>query len=309
MGCDMTNLSSGFPKKWDSNQPAQLQRLARKMKLRLSQIQICYFTNKQRHWSVCAKRQAAFVVRKPWRQVFSGRASTSLCNEKLIHHAIPHNLISIHQNVWKCKLIEYEWQCMNTPVGGNYKHTDSYQNIIFRSPKTMYLNTKTMIIECRHSIIDCKMLFFQSKIYFWLSEVQFCLNKFCVSNYPLLSVINMTYFEHVWPISAQNNLPDNVVFILVLAEPTFLYPSLNTMWILISWFLQKPADQNPHCFQTSCKSILLKFYLMDLSFVCVHNLHLSQQCFSHVRTFSCLLGWTRTKKRIKWLSQGHNTES
>ena len=32
MGPSRENLSSGFPKKWDSNQPAQLQRLARNMK-------------------------------------------------------------------------------------------------------------------------------------------------------------------------------------------------------------------------------------------------------------------------------------
>ena len=31
------NLSSGFPTKWNSNQPTQLQRLARKMKFRLWQ--------------------------------------------------------------------------------------------------------------------------------------------------------------------------------------------------------------------------------------------------------------------------------
>ena len=32
------NLSSGFPTKWDSNQPAQLQRLARKLKFCLQQV-------------------------------------------------------------------------------------------------------------------------------------------------------------------------------------------------------------------------------------------------------------------------------
>ena len=54
------NLSSGFPTKWDSNQPAQLKRLARKLKFRLYQARIWYFTisEKQGRWSDCAYAQA-----------------------------------------------------------------------------------------------------------------------------------------------------------------------------------------------------------------------------------------------------------
>ena len=41
------NLSSGLPTKWDSNQSAQLQKLARKLTFRLQQVYIWYFSNKQ----------------------------------------------------------------------------------------------------------------------------------------------------------------------------------------------------------------------------------------------------------------------
>ena len=41
------NLSSGFPTKWASNQPAQLQRLDRKLKFCSKQVQIWYFSKSE----------------------------------------------------------------------------------------------------------------------------------------------------------------------------------------------------------------------------------------------------------------------
>ena len=63
------NLSSGFPTRSYPKQPAQLQRLARTLKLHLSYVEIWYFpiSEKQRRWSDCADGQAlcTFVVPKP----------------------------------------------------------------------------------------------------------------------------------------------------------------------------------------------------------------------------------------------------
>ena len=54
------NLSSGFQTKWDLNQPAQLQRLARKLKFRLLQVWMWCFpkSEKRRRWSDCVDAQA-----------------------------------------------------------------------------------------------------------------------------------------------------------------------------------------------------------------------------------------------------------
>ena len=54
------NLSSGFPTKWDSNPPAQLQRLARKLKFRSLQLYTRQFPiiEWQRRWSDWADAQA-----------------------------------------------------------------------------------------------------------------------------------------------------------------------------------------------------------------------------------------------------------
>ena len=54
------NLSSGFQAKPVSNQPPQLQWLARKLKFHLYQVYIRYFpkSEKQRRWSVFADAQA-----------------------------------------------------------------------------------------------------------------------------------------------------------------------------------------------------------------------------------------------------------
>ena len=63
------NLSSGFLTKGDTNQPAQLQGLARKLKFHLQQVYIWYFqkaNNKGTDQSARMRRLVcAFVVRKP----------------------------------------------------------------------------------------------------------------------------------------------------------------------------------------------------------------------------------------------------
>ena len=67
------NLSSGFLTKWDSNQPALLQRLARKLKFRSKQVQIWYFPirEQQRCWSAGS---APLFFAHPGRQVSSVEA-------------------------------------------------------------------------------------------------------------------------------------------------------------------------------------------------------------------------------------------
>ena len=69
------NLSSRYSTKRDSNQSAQLQRLARKLKFRLWQAWIWYLSKseKQRRWSDCAYAQAGLRLccsQHPERQVF-----------------------------------------------------------------------------------------------------------------------------------------------------------------------------------------------------------------------------------------------
>ena len=54
------NLSSGFATKVDSNRPAQLQRLARGLKIWLYQVEVLYYpgSKQQNRWSDCADAQA-----------------------------------------------------------------------------------------------------------------------------------------------------------------------------------------------------------------------------------------------------------
>ena len=54
------NLSLGFSTRYDSNQPAHLQKLARILKCWIQQVQALYYlgSGQQRHWSDCADAQA-----------------------------------------------------------------------------------------------------------------------------------------------------------------------------------------------------------------------------------------------------------
>ena len=73
----------GFLTKWDSNQPAQLQRLARKSKLRLWQVWIWYFPKKWKTKALirlcgCAGWSTPLLFANLWRQVFSHRGPNIL---------------------------------------------------------------------------------------------------------------------------------------------------------------------------------------------------------------------------------------
>ena len=59
------NLSSGFPTRWDSNQPAQLQKLARGLKFRIQKLEVLYYqgSKQQKCWSDrCAGWPAPLLV-------------------------------------------------------------------------------------------------------------------------------------------------------------------------------------------------------------------------------------------------------
>ena len=55
----------------------------------------------------------------------------------------------------------------------------------------------------------------------------------------------------------------------------------------------------PHCWKSHALALLLYPSKISAFFVCVDALCPSQQLFSHV--------WTNTKKRINFISNGHNT--
>ena len=44
-------------------------------------------------------------------------------------------------------------------------------------------------------------------------------------------------------------MPVLIVFHCIVLLITQLHVAWKTVWILISWLLKKPADQDPHCFQ------------------------------------------------------------
>ena len=66
------NLSSGFPTKWDSNRPAKLQRLARKLKFRLLQVWMWYFPKSEKTKALISLHCLvwACVVRNPLKPGF-----------------------------------------------------------------------------------------------------------------------------------------------------------------------------------------------------------------------------------------------
>ena len=60
--------------------------------------------------------------------------------------------------------------------------------------------------------------------------------------------------------------------------------------------------------------IKLKFMVLWCSSLaayifCINTLHPSQQCFSHVRMFSCLTGFNQYSAEDKCLAPGHSTVS
>ena len=78
------NQSSEFQTKWDSNQPAQLQRLPKNCNFARGKSRYESFQEANNKGADQTARMrilvCAFVVRKPRRQVFSPRSSNSLCH-------------------------------------------------------------------------------------------------------------------------------------------------------------------------------------------------------------------------------------
>ena len=79
----------------------------------------------------------------------------------------------------------------------------------------------------------------------------------------------------------------------------------KTVWILIRWLLQKPADLDLQCFQK--KKINPGWAGQGIMFVCLFDLILYVPVYNlSVTSGRVFLGWTSTKLGLMCLAQGHN---
>ena len=74
---------------------------------------------------------------------------------------------------------------------------------------------------------------------------------------PYMKLYSAEYVCMLYAVTLPSQFVHLIPFVIMVSQV-----ELQTMWILISWLLKKPADQDPQCFQShDDEFILLKLHL------------------------------------------------